>query len=288
MPRVLVVTDSEAHIEPATVQRLGITVVPLTIRIGDTVFRDNEGLGHEQLLLRMASKNIQPEIVGPTAEEFSRVYGELTRHTDQLISLHSAAGLSSICKQAQLAADEFLGRCDIVVVDSEAVSVGLGILVQRTAEMALGTANLTDIVREIRGLIKRVYTVMTTETLHHLEHSGLISPTQAVLGSMLGIRPFLAIEGGEIVPMEKVRGRDKAIEKMAEFAGEFASIEDLAVLQSTAYPAEGAKMLRDRLESVVQGRSYPTLLYGPLLASKIGADGLGLVVYEGTDSGWTF
>lgn len=280
MSRVYIVTDSAATIEPAIAKRLEITVVPLTVRVGDKDIQDNGDLSHEELLLCMASQRVHPKVVGPTAEQFRRVYSRLTRSTDQIISIHSSASLSLICREAQKATREFLGRCDIVVVNSETLSLGLGILVEEAARLTLDAVPLDDIVRYVRGIIRRIYIVLVADTLDYLEHSKLISPAQAILGAMLGIRPFLAIEEGQITPMEKVRSRERAIDKLVEFANEFSDIEQMAILQSTPYPTEKTKALRERLEIIAPGHKFPILLYGPLLASHIGPDGIGLVVYE--------
>ncbi|HEY68705.1 MAG TPA: DegV family protein [Thermoflexia bacterium] len=282
MSRVHIVTDSAATIEPAIAERLDITILPLTVRVDNEDYQDGTELDHEELLLRMAHDRVHPKIVGPTVGEFRRVYNRLMRRTDQIISLHSSASLSLVCREAQKAAREFLGRCDIVVMDSETLSLGLGILVQEAAQLARQSVPLGAIVRQMRGLIRRIYVVLVTETLDYLEHSGLISPSQAILGTMLGIKPFLAIEEGKIIPMEKVRNRDRAIDKLAEFASEFSYIERIAILQSTPYPTEKTKILRERLELIAPDHEFPILLYGPLLASHIGPDGMGLVVYEGT------
>jgi len=284
--RVYIVTDSAATIEPAVVKRLGITVVPLTVRIehpqaGVRDYQDGTDLDHEELLLRMAQDRIKPKIIGPTAEQFRRVYSHLVRRTDQIISLHSSASLSLICREAQLAAREFLGRCDIIVMDSETLSLGLGILVEEAARLASESIPLPEIMRLIRGVIRRIYIVLITDTLDYLEHSRLISPAQAIVGTMLGIKPFLAIEEGQIIPLEKVRNRDRAIDKLVEFASEFSDIEQMVILQSTSYPTEETKLLQERLALAAPGKEYPILLYGPLLASHIGPDGMGLVVYEG-------
>jgi len=290
--RVHIVTDSEATIEPSVAERLDVTIVPLTVRIskdGSTeaakVYQDGTGLDHEEVLFRMARDRVRCHIVGPTAEQFRRVYSCLTRRTDQIISLHSSASLSLVHREAQKAANGFLGRCDIVVIDSETISLGLGILVQEAAQLARASLPLGEIVRQIRGMIRCVYVVLVTNTLDYLERSHLISPAQVILGDMLGIKPFLAIEGGRIIPMEKVRNRDRAIDKLAEFASEFSHIEQMAILQSTPYPTEETKMLQERLALVLPGKEHPILLYGPLLASHIGPDGMGLVVYEGMDEG---
>jgi DegV family protein with EDD domain len=229
----------------------------------------------------MAAERIRPSIVGPTAEEFRRVYSRLTHHTDQIISLHSSATLSLVCREARRAADAFLGRCDIVVMNSETLSLGLGILVQVAAGLANASTPLGEIMRQIRGVIRRIYIVLITDTLDYLEYSQRISSAQAILGTMLGIKPFLALEEGEIIPLEKVRSRERAIDKLAEFASEFSTIQRVAILQSTSYPTEETKMLRERLALIAPDHDFPALLYGPMLASHIGPDGMGLVVYEG-------
>ena len=281
MSRVYIVTDSAAIIKPAVAKRLNITVVPLTVRIDDQDYQDGTDLSHEELLLRMARQRVHPRIISPTADQFRRIYSRLTRHTDQIISLHSSASLSLVHREAQIAARGFLGRCDIVVMDSETLSLGLGILVQEAAQLANMPVPLSEIMRQIRGVIRRIYIVLIADTLDYLEYSHLISPAQAILGTMLGIKPFLAIEDGEIIPMEKVRSRERAIDKLAEFAGEFSDIEHIAILQSTPYPTEETRMLLERLELIEPRHKFPILLYGPLLASHIGPDGMGLVVYEG-------
>ena len=279
MSKVHIVTDSAATIAPEVAEQLGVTVIPLTIRIDEgkrsaararsldptatEMYQDGTELDHEELLLRMASNRIRPTIVGPTADQFQSTYTRLTRYTNQIVSLHSSASLSLVCLEAQRAASEFLGRCDIVVMDSETISLGLGILVEQAARLANESVPLIEIMRQIRGIIPRIYIVLITDTMDYLEYSRLISPAQAILGTMLGIRPFLAIEEGKIIPMEKVRSRERAI------------------LQSTPYPTEQTKILQERLEPIVQDCEFPILLYGPLLASHIGPDGMGLIVYEG-------
>jgi DegV family protein with EDD domain len=260
---------------------LGITIVPLTVQIGDEQFKDRLDLDHEELLLRMTSERVRPRIVGPTVREFRRVYGRLTRRTDQLISLHSSAALSLVHREAKRATGTFMGRYDIAVVDSETFSLGLGILAEAAARLAAETMPLGAIVRHIRGMLRHIYISLTTDTLDYLQYNGLISASQAVLGTMLDNKPSLAVERGKIVPMEKVIGRDDAIGKLADFANEFPRIEKMAIMQSAPYSTQETQMLRDSVEVVAEDGQFPVLLNGPLLASHVGPDAIGLLVYEG-------
>lgn len=282
MSKVTIVTDSATTIEPLVAKQLDVTILPLIVRIDGQDYQDGADLDHEGLLLRMARDRIRPHIVGPTADDFRRVYTRLTRSTDQIISLHSSASLTPICQEAQKATDEFRGRCDIVVMNSETLSLGLDILIREATRLANASVTLNEILRQIRGLMQRIYIVLITDTLDYLEHSHLISPAQAILGTMLGIKPFLALEEGKIIPMEKVRSHERALDKLAEFANEFSNIEQMAILQSTPYPTDETKMLLERLALITPDRQFPIMLYGPLLASHIGPDAMGLVVYEGS------
>jgi DegV family protein with EDD domain len=269
--------------DPEAARSLDITIVPLTVQVGDEIYQDERGERNEEILMRMTAERVRPRIVGPTVDDFYAVYSRLSKVTDQIVSIHSSAQLSDIVRNARTAASEFLGRCDIVVMNSQTTSLGMAILARRAAEMAREDHSREQILRTIRGMILRIYVVMFTDSLDYLERSGRISPAQCILGTMLGIKPFLSIEEGEIIPMEKVRSRDKGLDKLVEFAAEFSGIENAAILQSTSYPTDETLAIRERLQSFFPDQPFPLMVYGPLLASHVGPDGLGLVTYEGMD-----
>jgi DegV family protein with EDD domain len=255
--------------------------MPILMEFEGETWLDENGVRNEEILARMAHNRSSPTVVEPTVADFRRVYERLTRSASDILSIHSSNQLSPICRNARAAADAFLGRCDIVVMDSQSTSIGLGILAREAAKIAQAGGSLDEVVRHVRGMIPRVYVVMFTDSLDYLERSGRISRSQCILGTVMGIKPFLAIEDGEIIPMEKVRSREKGLEKLAEFAGEFGGIEEMAILQSVSYPTDETLLLRERLEVFFPDRSFPIFVYGPIPAAHLGPDGLGLVTYEG-------
>lgn len=281
MASVRVVTDGDAYLPAAWTRDIDITVVPLTVQVGDEVYRDRDGSRNEFLLDRMARERVRPMVVGPTVRELEEVYARLSRTTDSILSIHSSAPLSPIVENARRAAMSFLGRCDIMVMDSQCTSFGLGILVREAARMARAGHSLGQIVRQIRGMIPHIYVVMFTDSLDYLQRSGRISRSQCILGTMLGIRPFLSMEEGEIIPMEKVRSREKGLDKLVEFAGEFPRVQEMTILQSVPYPTNETALLQERLGAMFpKVAPFPILVYGPVLASHVGPDGLGLIVEE--------
>jgi DegV family protein with EDD domain len=278
---VYVVTDSTAQLDPELAEELGVTVVPLEISFGSQKFLEGVDLTTEEFFRRVAHTPELPTAVAPSVEEFLEVYATLIRSTDQILSLHVSSKLNQTCANARYAADNFLGRCEIIVLDSWTISLGLSILVEAAARAAQAGAVLDEVVRLVRGMIPHVYAVFFTDALDYLERDQHLSKSQSILGTMLSIRPFLAVEEGEIIPMEKVRTREKAVDKLLEFVSEFARVEQIAVVQSPSRAAKDARLLLDRLQSSFPAYQFDTITYGPTLGTYIGPQSLGLIVYEG-------
>lgn len=281
MPRVRVVTDSTVGLSPETVKELGIDVLPMEIYLGNDLLEDGPELDEEMFFRRMALSSVPPRSVAPPVEAFRETYERLCRTADHVLSIHVSGKLSNACATAQQAANELLGRCDITVLDSETISVGLRILVEAAGRAAAEGQSVDDIVRLIRGMIQRLYVVFFVETLDFLEREGRIRPAQALLGTMLNIKPFLTMEDGELIPMEKVRSREKAVDKLYEFVAEFSGIEQIAILQSSLRPTEETCLLLEKLKVAFPHLEIPIEVYDPTLAAHLGMGALGVSVFEG-------
>ena len=278
---VKVVTDSTAQIEPEVAKRLGITVVPLRVRLGDETFREGVDITAEEFLHKLGRSSLMPSTHPPSVEDFRAVYERLSRTTDEILSIHVSSKLSRTCDNASIAAQALLGRCEIAVVDSLSISMGLKILATTAAEAAARGWSLDEVVRLVRGMIPHIYVAFFAKSLEYLEREGRIDKAQALLGAMLNIKPFLVIEDGEIIPLEKVQSCDAAVEKLFEFVAEFSRIEQMAILQSTPELTAETKLLIEHLEMAFPGLQFPIMVYGPVLACHIGPEGMGVIVYEG-------
>ncbi len=282
--KVRVVTDSSAHfLDPDAIDRYGIVVVPLEIQFGSQRFREGVDIDAEEFFRRVSHGGPMPAVAAPSVADFSAAYERVRRETDQIISIHRSRQLDMTWQNALTASRNLLGRCDIAVVDSFTASAGMAIIVEEAARAAAEGASLEAIVRIVHGVIPRIYSVFCVETLDYVQHNRLLGEAQAILGTMLGIKPFLTIEDGALVPMEKVRTRPQAIDRLVEYVTEFSSVERMVVLQSTPYPTEQTRMFLDRLALEFPQRDVPTMLYGPSLAAQIGPDAMGVVVFEGDD-----
>jgi DegV family protein with EDD domain len=279
--KVRIVTDSSAQfIDPSIIQRYNITVVPLTIEMGDQKYREGSEIDAETFFRKVGEHPSKPILHAPSVDEFAEIYARLNRETDQILSLHISRLMHDTWQNAKGATQTLLGRCEIAVVDSQTASVGLAMLVEAAARMAEETRNLDDIVRAVRSMVERIYAIFYVESLAYLHKGGLVSESQAILGGMLGIKPFLTIEEGELITMEKVRTKPQAIDKLVEFVTEFAAVEQLVILQNSAHVTEQTRMLQERLAIEFSPRLYPVVTYKPSLGTYIGPDAMGIIVFE--------
>jgi DegV family protein with EDD domain len=283
MANVRIITDVTAYLEPETIERYKITVLPVEIHFGDDGFVIGRGDDRERLLQRMLDAPAQTSVATIPASLFQETYARLNRETEEILVLLASSKLSGAYDQARLAARGFLGRCRITVLDSMSASWGLGLMIKAAARAAERGHGLDEVVRRVRGLMPHIYLVFFVERLDYLERGGRVGSAQALLGTILQIKPLLLMEDGDIVPLEKVRTRQAAIEKLADFVAEFASIEQVIILKS---PVENeinelVGQLKGQLHLALPDHRFPSLAYDPILACHLGPEALGVVVYEG-------
>ena len=278
MGRVKVVTDSNAYLEPEDIARLGIAVVPNRVHLGTKTYREGLDITPQDFLRLLATTRSLPTTSAPPPQEFADLYIKIGKQTDQILSIHVSSKLEETYSSALSASAGLLARSRIAVVDSLSTSLGLGILVKVAAEAAAAGRNLDDIVRTIRGMIPHIYAVFFIESLEYLQRSRRISVPQSVLGTMFSIKPLLTVDEGDLIPLEKVRTRERAVDKLYEFITEFSHIEQMAIVQAN-FDGDTAELL-ERLEATFPERDFPVITYPPSLAAHLGASAMGVIVYE--------
>jgi DegV family protein with EDD domain len=219
--------------------------------------------------------------VSPSA--FREAYRQLNQETDEILVVASSRKLSRVYDVGLIESQGFLGRCRIMVVDSMTTSWGLGLVVEAATRAANQGKNLDEIVRLVRGVLPHIYAILSIERMDYLERGGRVGAAQALLGAMLRIKPLLIVEDGDIIALEKVRTRTAVMEKLVDFVAEFAVVEKAVILRSPLGIGieEMESELRQQLHDVLPGIEFPGIVYDPVLASQVGPEGLGVMVYEG-------
>lgn len=282
MGRVHIVTDSTADLTSDLAEALNITIVPVHVRLGNKNYRDRVDLDDDTFFAYLRQHPTIPlETVPPNVTEFEEVYASLAHTTDSILSIHLSSRLSATYHNALAAKERRLlhDPCHIVVIDSQLTSLGLGFIAVEAAKAAQAGRRLEEVARFVRGLRSQTHVLFFVETLEYLQRGGRIGKIQALVGSMMGTRPLLRLDDGELVLMEKVRTRAKALERLYEFVVDFPRIEAVGIVHSTT-PNEVNSLMK-RLSSIVPPERVTVARYGPGLAAHLGPGAMGVVVYEG-------
>jgi DegV family protein with EDD domain len=239
---VAIVTDSTAYLPPRTMERHGITAVPLTVVLGDQALE--EGTEISARSLAQALQKRRPVTTSrPSPEDFAAAYRRVAESgATDIVSLHLSAELSGTYDAAVIAARE--APVPVRVVDTGMIAMALGFCALATADEAVTAAE-----KRAAG----TYAYFYVDTLDYLRRGGRIGAAQALLGSALAVKPLLQLDGGRIEPLEKVRTASKAIARLEEIVAERAGSAQVDIAVHHLAAPERASALADRLRARVPG-----------------------------------
>jgi DegV family protein with EDD domain len=207
-----IVLDSTADFPEAPARFANWRIVPLYVRFGAESFKDYVELGPDAFYARLRTASETPTTSQPTPGDFLAVYEELAPQVDRILSLQLSSTLSGTYASA-VAAAEMLGGDKVRVIDTGTVSAAVAMLalaVQRRLERGTTDEEVDALVERFR----REHTLLfTVETLEYLAKGGRIGRASALAGSLLNVKPILTIRDGEVVPLKRVRGTQKALDE---------------------------------------------------------------------------
>ncbi len=265
---IKIVTDSCADIPPPLAKKLGITIVPVYLRFGDEVFRDMVDISQDEFYQRLMQGPIHPNTTAPAPQDFIDVYRELGKKADGILSIHVSSKLSGTYNSALLGKKAVGNKCPIEIIDSEVVTMGLGHLVIAADKMARAGMSLQEISKEVRHMIPSIRVLGLLDTLKYLALGGRIGKVQALLGSMLNVKPMLTIKDGVLTPSGRVRNRAKGIDILYDYVKNTPEIQDLAVVYNTTL--EEAKDFITRLGAIFDKAKIKLARLGPALGVHTG------------------
>ena len=230
---VKVVTDSTSDIPSELAAELGVAVVPATVIFGEESFKDGVEISREEFYRRLTTGKTTPTTTQPSVGDFLEVYKPLIEEGHEIVSVHVSGKLSGTVNSARLAAAELPGAV-VEIVDTELASAGTTLAAKAAAEAARDGADAASAAQEARAAAVNTGVKFTLDTLEYLRRGGRIGGAQALVGSILSMKPVLKLENGEVHTHEKVRSRGKAVARMKEIASEGAPYEEIAMMHSSS------------------------------------------------------
>jgi DegV family protein with EDD domain len=206
-----IVLDSTADFPDAQIRFPNMRVVPLYVRFGEQSFRDYVELDPHDFYARLKVAPELPSTSQPTPEDFLSTYAALDGY-ERIYSLHISSKLSGTFGSATLAASE-LGGDRVRLVDTESASVGIGMLALALQDLLEDGTTDGDVDLLVGRYREQAGLLFTVDTLEFLAKGGRIGRARALAGSLLNVKPILTIADGEVVPLTRVRGRQKALDE---------------------------------------------------------------------------
>jgi DegV family protein with EDD domain len=241
LSRVAIFTDSASDMDPAGARAEGITVIPLLVNFGPETFKAGTELSAEAFWTRMVAPDAPfPTTAASSPGEFKEAYeAAFEAGSEAIVSIHVASTLSGTIKSAQIARDMLPDR-EIHVVDSWGASMAEGILARMAVEMAADDRPAAEIAETLESRAPDMRMYVALETLEYLKKGGRISGAQAAIGTLLSVKPIIAVEKGVVETADRVRTRAKARERVIELICH-RPIERLAILHTVTPDVEGFK-----------------------------------------------
>ncbi len=212
-----ILTDSSHYLDPATIDALKLHVLPLSLHLAGQDRRERLEITTEGLFDALKDRNAGwPTTAAVAPGALHRAYDELTADGDEVVGVFMSRGTSVTVENAQNAAAEHPNRDRIHVVDSLVVSGALALTLRMVAQRRDEGMNAADLARVARTMGERMRVMFTVDTLDYLHRGGRMKGSQALVGTLLGIKPVLWLNEGRIELWSRARGKKKALDAMLD------------------------------------------------------------------------
>jgi DegV family protein with EDD domain len=277
---IRVVTDSSADIPPQIREELDISVVPLYIRFGETTFKDGVSISNAEFYRKLVEENIFPNTIQPSPADFQAVYDKLSRECDGIVSIHLSEKFSGTANSARQARQLMDSKCPIEIIDSQSMSIGLGLIAIAAARAARAGASFQEVIKAAKEAIPEIHLMVLFDTLKYLAKGGRIGQAKGLLGALLNIKPLLGMKDGIVVPISQVRSYSKGLDMEFNFVTaalkQKGQVKELAVMFNTTVTE--AQALVNRIAPLYPREKIIMAEIGPILGTHAGANLVGICI----------
>jgi DegV family protein with EDD domain len=273
--KTAVVTDSTAYIPKELREQLNIHMIPLSVIFGQETYREEIDISAAEFFEEVKTRDL-PTTSQPPIGQFVELFEKLAADYDAVISIHLSSGISGTYQGALAAADMVEG-IKVYAFDSEISCMVQGFYALEAAEWSNQGKTAEEIIRRLEQMKETVKAYFIVDDLSHLQRGGRLSSAQAIIGSLLQVKPLLHFVDKKIVPFEKIRTLKKAMKRVAELLGE-------AVKSGEAYRAViihanreiEANEWKKELESEFPNVEFMISYFGPVIGTHLGEGSMGL------------
>jgi DegV family protein with EDD domain len=271
MPGIQIVTDSTAYITRECSNKKGIDIVPLTVEFNGNTSGEGYPGEFDEFFNKLKDAEEFPKTSQPSAGMFAQVFKKAVEEGKEVIAIVISSRLSGTYNSASIAAD-MVAPNKISVIDSETSASNLRMLVERAHELAGSGFSRDEIVKEINNEKRKMGINLTVDTLEYLKKGGRLSAGKAMIGTILNVKPIIALVDGALEPVGKARGKSKAIEMMISSIPD--NVKKISICQIANM--EEAQEIAAILENKYKDAEVTIDELGPAVGAHLGPKAIGI------------
>ena len=215
---IKILTDSTCDLPPTWFNRYNISAIPINIQFGLETFQEGVNITPDTFYRRIQTEGVLPTTSQPSVGEFCQIYEALAADGSEILSIHVTSKLSGAWQSAVLAARQLNDKVKIRVVDSLTGSTGLGLMAREAAQLAAAGLSIEEIVLRLERRRSQIQVFIILEDLGYARMSGRVGRLRELLASLLNVKPIVGVDQGALIPLERVRSRQKGFERMLALA----------------------------------------------------------------------
>ncbi len=278
--KTAIVTDSTAYIPEPIREKYDIHMIPLSVNFGNETYQEEIEITSQQFFEKMRGQQELPTTSQPPVGMFMELFEKLSKEYDAVISIHLSSGISGTYNGAATAGD-MVENIEVYTYDTEISCMVQGFYALEAAEMAREGKGPRDILARLDEMKQSMKAYIMVDDLTNLQKGGRLSGAQALIGSLLQVKPILHFENKVIVPFEKVRTRKKALNRVVDLLDEVAkNNEPMRVVVIHANRPEEAEMLQQELSAKYANVECIVSYFGPVIGTHLGEGAIGIGWYK--------
>lgn len=250
---VKILSDSACDLPLEIIEEYNIDILPILVNKDEEEYLDGVTLKPKEMYDGMKNGAVYKTAQIPIYV-FEKKFEEIAQRKESTIYIAFSSGLSGTYQTSVIVRNsqkEKYPDLDIDIVDSKSASVGFGLLVHKAAKMAKEGKSKEEILNMLDFYKKHIEHIFTVDDMETLYRGGRVTRAQAIIGGLLNIKPILDVEDGKLIPIEKVRGRNKVLKRMIEIMDERGGKADLknqTIGINHGDDIEGAMKLKEMIE----------------------------------------
>jgi len=272
-----IVTDGAADVPLEWQKEFDIQVIPANIQFGDKTYLQGVELDYEGFYRLVDETHKIPKTSQPTPHQFEAFYKKLANSGDTILSIHVTSKLSGTVNSATTVARELAGQVEVTVFDSLSGSAGIAMLCREARLLERAGKSLEEIIKHLEQMRSKIGIVLSLDTLEYARLSGRVGALQAVMASVLNVKPIAVVTEGVVNITEKVRTRRASIERVLEMVKEKVGDQPVNMAIVHARDPQAGAMLVERAREMFKIQNIMMTDLSISIAANLGPGTVGII-----------